>query len=146
MLIFESLDSLQPHGLYPTRLLYPWNSPGKNTGAGCHSLLQWIFLTQGSNPSLLHYRQILYLLGHQGSYFIHSINDAYRSIPISHFIPPLSVPPSYPHVYSFVLCVCVSVSDLQIGSLYTIFLDSHIRINIPCLFFSFWLSPLCDRV
>ena len=33
-------DSLWPHGLWPTRLLCPWNSPGKNTGVGCHSLLQ----------------------------------------------------------------------------------------------------------
>ena len=33
-------DSLQPHGLQPTRLLCPWNSPGKNTGVRCHSLLQ----------------------------------------------------------------------------------------------------------
>ena len=31
----------------------PWDSPGKNTGVGCHFLLQGIFLTQGSNPSLL---------------------------------------------------------------------------------------------
>ena len=38
-------NSLQPHGLSPTRLLGPWNSPGKNTGAGCHSLLQGIFCT-----------------------------------------------------------------------------------------------------
>ena len=42
-------DSLQPHGLSPTRLLYLWNSPGKNTRVGCRSLLQGIFLTQGSN-------------------------------------------------------------------------------------------------
>ena len=41
------------HGLQPTRLLCPWDSPGKNTGVGCHFLLQGIFLTQGSNPSLL---------------------------------------------------------------------------------------------
>ena len=33
--------SLQPHGLQPTRHLCPWNSPGKNTGVGSHSLLQW---------------------------------------------------------------------------------------------------------
>ena len=32
-----------------TRLLCPWNSPGKNIGVGCHVLLQGIFLTQGSN-------------------------------------------------------------------------------------------------
>ena len=30
---------LQPHGLQPARLLCPWDSPGKNTGVGCHSLL-----------------------------------------------------------------------------------------------------------
>ena len=35
-----------------TRLLCPWNSPNKNTGVGYHSLLQGIFLTQGSNPRL----------------------------------------------------------------------------------------------
>ena len=40
------------------------NSPGKNTGVGCHSLLQGIFLTQGLNPGLLHCRRILYCLSH----------------------------------------------------------------------------------
>ena len=45
----------------------PWDSPGKNTGVGCHALLQGIFPTQGSNPGLLHHRQILYHLSHQGS-------------------------------------------------------------------------------
>ena len=43
-------DSLQPHGLWPASLLCPWNSPGKNTGVGCHSLLQTIFPAQGLNP------------------------------------------------------------------------------------------------
>ena len=47
-------DFLQPHGLQPTRLLCLWNSPEKNTGVGCHSLLQGIFPTQGSNLSLHH--------------------------------------------------------------------------------------------
>ena len=46
-------DSLQPHGLQPTRLLCPWNFPGKNTGAGCHFLLQGIFPTQESKLCLL---------------------------------------------------------------------------------------------
>ena len=45
--------SLGPHGLKPTRLLCPWDSPGKDTGVGCHFLLQGIFLTQGSNLRLL---------------------------------------------------------------------------------------------
>ena len=38
-------DSLWPHGLWPTRVLSPWDFPGKNTGVGCHFLLQlWIKL------------------------------------------------------------------------------------------------------
>ena len=41
------------------RLRCPWVSPGKNTGVGCHFLLQGIFPTQGSNPGLLHCRQML---------------------------------------------------------------------------------------
>ena len=45
----------------------PGDSPGKNTGMGCHALLQGIFPTQGSNPGLPHCRQILYYLSHQGS-------------------------------------------------------------------------------
>ena len=40
---------------------------GKNTGVGCHSLLQEIFPTQGLNPGLPHCRQTLYRLNHQGS-------------------------------------------------------------------------------
>ena len=60
-------DSLRSHGLGLTRLFCPWVSPGKNTGAGCHFLLQEIFLTQGSNLGFLHCRQTLYRLSHQGS-------------------------------------------------------------------------------
>ena len=58
-------DSLWPHGLLPTRLLHPWDFSGKNTRVGCHFLLQ-IFLTQGLNLGLLHCRQTLYHLSHQG--------------------------------------------------------------------------------
>ena len=43
------------------------DSPGKNTGVGGHVLLQGIFPTQGLSPGLLHCRQILYCLNHQGS-------------------------------------------------------------------------------
>ena len=59
--------TLRPHGLQPTRLLCPWNSPVKNTGASSHSLLQGIFPIQGSNLRLPHCRHILYRLSHQGS-------------------------------------------------------------------------------
>ena len=46
------LTLLWSHGLYPARLLWPWDFSGKNTGVGSHSLLQGIFLTQGLNPGL----------------------------------------------------------------------------------------------
>ena len=46
-------DSLQPYGPQPARFLCPWDSPGKNTGVGCHALLQGIFPTHGWNPCLL---------------------------------------------------------------------------------------------
>ena len=90
-------DSVWPHRRQPTRLSRPWDSPGKNTGVGCHfllhsmkvksqsevaqsgltpgqntgvgchSLLQGIFPTKGLNPGVPHCRQILYQLSHQGS-------------------------------------------------------------------------------
>ncbi|XP_060270290.1 putative interleukin-17 receptor E-like isoform X2 [Ovis aries] len=53
-------------GLPPARLLCPWDSPGQDTGVGCHSLLQGIVLTQGSNPGLLHCRWTLYPLPPRG--------------------------------------------------------------------------------
>ena len=49
-----------------TRLLRPWDSPSRNTGVGCHFLLQEIFPTQGSNLGLSYCRQTLYHLSHQG--------------------------------------------------------------------------------
>ena len=59
--IFMS-NFLPPHGLYN-----PWNSPGQNTRVGSLFLFQGIFTTQGLNPGLPHYRQILYQLSHKGS-------------------------------------------------------------------------------
>ena len=52
-------DCLRPHGLWPTRLLCPWDFPGKNAGVGCHFLFQEIFPTQGLNPGLPRCRQTL---------------------------------------------------------------------------------------
>ena len=46
-------DYLQFRGLYPTRILYPWDSLGKNIRVGCYFLLQGIFQTQGLNSLLL---------------------------------------------------------------------------------------------
>ena len=73
-------DSLWPHGLQPSRLLCTWNSPGKSTGVDCHTLLQGIFPTQGSNSGFGHCRRILYHLNHQGTslsnskYIIHTVH------------------------------------------------------------------------
>ena len=58
-------DTLRLRG--PGRLLYPWDSPGKNTGVGCHSLRQGLFPTQESNTGPPHRRWILYHLSHQGT-------------------------------------------------------------------------------
>ena len=63
---------LWSHGLKPTRLLYPWISPGNNTGVGSHSFLRGIILIQGSNPGFLHFRQILYHWDHQRSHILKS--------------------------------------------------------------------------
>ena len=57
------VSNLWPHGLQPTRLLCPWDSPGKNTGVGCHFLLQRIFPIEGSNPSLLHWKVDSFTMG-----------------------------------------------------------------------------------
>ena len=96
-------DSLPPHGLQPARFLCPWDSPGKNTGVGCHALLQGIFSTQGLNPGLPHCRQILYHLRPQGSPFlpdaIMSPSTRWCSTPTG----PFSGPSAY-HCWPSVWC------------------------------------------
>ena len=62
-----------------TRLLCPWDSPDKNTGVGCHALIQGTFSTQGSNPGLLHWQADSLPLSHLGSLK----NYAQREINIS---------------------------------------------------------------
>ena len=62
--LFETLSTVA------TRLLCPWDSPGKNTGVGCYFLLQGIFPTQGSNLHFLHFLHWLAWslpLSHMGS-------------------------------------------------------------------------------
>ena len=60
------------------------DSPGKNTGVGCHTLLQGIFPTQGLNPGLLHCRWILYCLSPQGKYWSASYHFGFTFSRISH--------------------------------------------------------------
>ena len=55
VVLLQSLSCVQllwHSGLQPSRLLCPWDFPGKNTGVGCHFLLQGIFLMQGLNPGI----------------------------------------------------------------------------------------------
>ena len=59
--VAESCLTLRTRGLYPARLFCPRAFPGKNTGVGCHFLLQGIFLTQGSNPHLQHWQQVEFI-------------------------------------------------------------------------------------
>ena len=47
-------DSLRPHRQQPTKLTHPWDSPGKNIGAGCHFLLQCMKVKSDSEVSLSH--------------------------------------------------------------------------------------------
>ena len=63
------------------------HSLGKNTGMSCHALLQGIFPTQGPNLSLLHCRQILYCLSHQGSHFFCLLTK--RSVSMLCFFPSI---------------------------------------------------------
>ena len=62
-------DSLRPHALEltTTNSSVPWNSPGKNTGAGYHFLFQGILPNQGSNSHLLHWQVDSLPLSHLGS-------------------------------------------------------------------------------
>ena len=66
MLVVQSCATVHKP-MEPTRLLCPWDSPGKNTRVGSHSLLQRIFPTQGLSTGLLHCRQTCYCLSHEQS-------------------------------------------------------------------------------
>ena len=80
LLVTRSGPTLRPHGLWPTRLLCSLDSPGKNTGVGCHAFLQ------GSDPGLLDRRRTLYHLSHQVS----PINLLYHNTKYSLFLMDLT--------------------------------------------------------
>ena len=70
--VLQSCPAFRDSGLQPTWLLCPWDTPGKNTGVGCHALLQEIFPTQGLNPGplcLLHWQAGSLPLGPPGKPF-----------------------------------------------------------------------------
>ena len=67
LLAQSCLTLCDPMDCSPSGSSFHGDSPGKNTGLGCHPLLQRIFTTQGLNPGLQYYRWILYHLSHQGN-------------------------------------------------------------------------------
>ena len=75
-------DSCNPMDCSPPDLLGPWDSPSKNTGMGCHALLQGIFPTQGSNSHLLS--------------LLHWQVGSLPLVPPEKSLPPLRPPPSPP--------------------------------------------------
>ena len=86
--LLSRVQLLWPHGLEPASLLCPWDLPGKNTGVGCHFLFQGIFLTQGSNPSLLcplHRQADSLPMSHLGNPLVYIIL-------VNSFLPLYSIP------------------------------------------------------
>ena len=99
-------DSLWPHELWPARLLWPWGFPGKNPGVGCHS--------SGSSGDLPHPGLNLCLLNWRetappGKPHIVVYTCQSQSPSPSHLHP-------YFGIRTSVVCICVSISTLQIGS------------------------------
>ena len=117
----ESLQlclTLRPYELQPARLLCPWDSPGKNTGVGCHALLQGIFLTQGSSLhllSLLHWQAgSLPLVPPEKPSCIHTYIQMY-----THHLYQLSPAfthryvPTHTHASPYVVLFCNDFSQLN---------------------------------
>ena len=87
-LVTKPCPILATHGLQPAGLLCPWDFPGRDTGVGCHFLLQWIFPSQESNPGLMHCRwtpalQVNSFLSHEGSHLhLHLYPYLYLAVPM----------------------------------------------------------------
>ena len=96
--------------LKSSRLLCPWDSPGKSTGVGCHFLFQGIFLIQGLNPCLLHWQV--------------------DSLPLSH----LGNPGKGDYIANFVSSVCSSFPSSYFPSLF-IHMIGFLKLNIFCVLF-----------
>ena len=114
--------------------------PGKNTGVGCHFLLQGIFLNHRSNLGLL---CLLHWLANSLPlallHILYIVVYIYQSQSPNSSHPP---PPSWcPYLCSLRLCL----SSLQTGSSVSFFLDSTSK-WLLCVSFSVWLSLLCMTV
>ena len=132
-------DSVRPQRWQPTRLPRPWDSPGKNTGVGCHFLLQCMKVKSESEvaqscptlsnpwtaahqaPPSMGFSRQEYWSGVPSPSPIYFINS---SVYIYQFQSPSSShPPFFPGIYKFVLyvCFCVCFANKLVC---TIFLNS----------------------
>ena len=96
------------------------DSPGKNIGVGCHSLLQRIFPTQGSNPGLPDCKQILYCLSHQGSPSI-----------LEWVAYPFTTGSSQPRNWTCVACIWNGFFTIWAVFAYLHFLGDSVVKNLP---------------
>ena len=128
-LVAKSWPTLVTPWSVPARLLCPWNSPGKNTGVGCHFLLQGIFLikTQRSNWCLLHCKQSPALkvsslqLSHQGFHIYTEYLYIFVHIYVQMYVYMYVCICIYTYVY---MCVCVYIYT-YVSHLY-LFLHRHL--------------------
>ena len=94
-------NSLQPHGLQPTRLLRPWDFPGKSTGVGCHFLLQLrnIIFTKICFFLKLVFTESAHVYGHPCEY------EGVKGSFMSQILMTLSQPKNtFPHLMLSMLC------------------------------------------
>ena len=84
------------------------NSPGKNTGVGCHALLQGIFPTQGLNLGLLNCRENLYQLSYKGSPWKKSYDQPRQHIKKQDITLPTNVSLAKAMVFPVVMYGCES--------------------------------------
>ena len=125
-------------GCNPTRLLCPCDSPGKNTGVGCHALLQGIFLIQWWNLCLLHWQADSLPLSYLGSPYNNVKQCKYFCVGTSHFI----------HWECVCLCVSVNVCRVVLSEeLCNLWVLGHITLgrSVLTLVHSTGLSEWAER-
>ena len=139
--------------LWPYWLYSPWNSPGQNTGVGSLSLLQGIFPTQGSNPSLPPCRQILYQLiyiAYKCFSYIWFCFNPFKSVPGRKFEDCLwNDHLYYSRLYSIIIlcvykCVCERETERENEQIWLWHVLPHMTISsgLDCFLFSLPLSSL----
>ena len=118
----------------------PWDSPGKNTGASCHFLLQGIFLTHESNPSLprlLLCRRILYhwVTGEVHTNVFRSIIHNSQKMETTHQLDEWINKLWYIHVIYYSL-------TMQRNDLFLDSTDTRYKLDGPCKHSAKWKEPV----